>query len=73
MMSGRRHRGILVMCCGSLAGSVGPCSVWPAAIGGVTRSPFTAIVFAFELTHDQNVLLALLVTATVAHLVSVLV
>ena len=43
-----------------------------AAIGGVTRSPFTAIVFGFELTHDQNVLLALLVTATVAHLVSVL-
>ncbi len=43
------------------------------ALGGVTRSPFTAIVFAFELTHDQNVLLALLVVATVAHLVSVLV
>ncbi|HEX5193326.1 MAG TPA: chloride channel protein [Solirubrobacteraceae bacterium] len=44
-----------------------------AALGGVTRSPFTAIVFAFELTHDQNSLLALLVAATVAHLVSVLV
>jgi CIC family chloride channel protein len=43
------------------------------AIGGVTRSPFTAIVFAFELTHDQNSLLGLLVVATVAHLVSVLV
>ncbi|MGH9076401.1 MAG: chloride channel protein [Acidimicrobiales bacterium] len=43
------------------------------AIGGVTRSPFTAIIFSFELTHDQNSLLALLVTATVAHLVSVLV
>ena len=43
------------------------------AIGGVTRSPFTAIVFAFELTHDQNSLLALLVAATVAHLLSVLV
>ena len=43
------------------------------AIAGVTRSPFTAIVFAFELTHDQNSLLALLVVATVAHLVSVLV
>jgi CBS domain-containing protein len=43
------------------------------ALGGVTRSPFTAIVFAFELTHDQNSLLALLVVATVAHLVSVLV
>ena len=43
------------------------------AIGGVTRSPFTAIVFAFELTHDQNSLLALLVVATVSYLVSVLV
>ena len=42
------------------------------ALGGVTRSPFTAIVFAFELTHDENSLLALLVAATVAHLVSVL-
>ena len=44
-----------------------------AAMAGVTRSPFTAIIFAFELTHDQNSLLALLVAATVAHLVSVLV
>lgn len=43
------------------------------AVGGVTRSPFTAIVFAFELTHDQNSLLALLVVATVSYLVSVLV
>ncbi|MGA2306422.1 MAG: chloride channel protein [Acidimicrobiales bacterium] len=43
------------------------------ALGGVTRSPFTAIIFAFELTHDQNSLLVLLVVATVAHLVSVLV
>jgi H+/Cl- antiporter ClcA len=43
------------------------------SLAGVTRSPFTAIVFAFELTHDQNSLLALLITATVAHLVSVLV
>ena len=42
-------------------------------MAGVTRSPFTAIVFAFELTHDQNSILALLVVATVAHLVSVLV
>ena len=43
------------------------------ALGGVTRSPFTAIVFAFELTHDVNSLLVLLVAATLAHLVSVLV
>lgn len=42
------------------------------SLGGVTRSPFTAIVFAFELTHDENSLLALLVAATVAYLVSVL-
>ncbi len=44
-----------------------------AALGGVTRSPFTAIIFAFELTHDENSLLALLVAATVSHLVSVLI
>jgi chloride channel protein, CIC family len=44
-----------------------------AGLAGVTRSPFTAIVFAFELTNDHNSLLALLVAATVAHLVSVLV
>lgn len=55
-----------------------PPGVWAliglaGALGGVTRSPFTAIVFAFELTHDQNSLLALLIAATVAHLVSVLV
>lgn len=43
------------------------------ALGGVTRSPFTAIVFAFELTHDGNSLLALLVAATISHLMSVLV
>ncbi len=43
------------------------------AMGGVTRSPFTAIIFAFELTHDQNSLLALLTAATVSHLVSVLI
>jgi CIC family chloride channel protein len=43
------------------------------SLGGVTRSPFTAIIFAFELTHDENSLLALLVAATISHLVSVLV
>jgi H+/Cl- antiporter ClcA len=74
----------IMMMGGAIGGMLGhvlpgaPPGVWAllglaAAIGGVTRSPFTAIVFAFELTHDQNSLLALLVTATVAHLVSVLV
>lgn len=43
------------------------------ALAGVTRSPFTAIIFAFELTYDEHMLLALLIAATLAHLVSVLV
>jgi H+/Cl- antiporter ClcA len=44
-----------------------------AALAGVMRSPFTAIVFAFELTHDSNLLLPLLIAATAAHALSVLV
>jgi len=43
-----------------------------AAMAGVMRSPFASIVFALELTHDVNALLALLVACTIAHLVSVL-
>jgi H+/Cl- antiporter ClcA len=43
------------------------------ALAGVTRSPFTSIVFAFELTHDTGSLLPLLVTCTIAHLISTLV
>ncbi len=43
-----------------------------AAMAGVMRSPFASIVFALELTHDLDVLLALLVACTIAHLVSVL-
>jgi chloride channel protein, CIC family len=43
-----------------------------AALAGVTRSPFTSIVFALELTHDVAALPALLVACTVAHLLSVL-
>jgi H+/Cl- antiporter ClcA len=63
--------------CGHLLPGASP-GVWAliglaGALGGVTRSPFTAIVFAFELTHDANSLLALLVAATVSHLISVLV
>ncbi len=40
------------------------------ALAGVTRSPFTSIVFAFELTHDAGSLLPLLVTCTIAYLIS---
>jgi chloride channel protein, CIC family len=45
---------------------------WPlismgAILGGTMRSPFTSIVFAFELTHDSNVFLPLLVSSVIAH------
>jgi CBS-domain-containing membrane protein len=42
-------------------------------LAGVTRSPFTSVVFAFELTHDMKSLLPLLVACALAYLVSVLV
>jgi H+/Cl- antiporter ClcA len=51
---------------------------WPlvsmgAILGGTMRSPFTGVVFAFELTHDANILLPLLVAVTIAHGFTVLV
>jgi H+/Cl- antiporter ClcA len=50
---------------------------WPlvsmgAILGGTMRAPFTAVLFAFELTHDTNVLLPLLVAAMLAHAATVL-
>ena len=50
---------------------------WPlvsmaAILGGTMRAPFTAILFAFELTHDVNMLLPLLVAAMLAHATTVL-
>lgn len=56
-------------------GSVGVWSLlgMAACLAGVTRSPFTAVVFALELTHDIDLLLPLLLASSIAHLVSVLV
>ncbi|HEY5038472.1 MAG TPA: chloride channel protein, partial [bacterium] len=53
-------------------------TLWPlismsAVLGGVMRSPFTAILFAFELTHDEGILLPLLIATMVAHTFTVLV
>jgi H+/Cl- antiporter ClcA/CBS domain-containing protein len=50
---------------------------WPlvsmgAILAGTMRAPFTAILFALELTHDVNVLLPLLVAAILAHATTVL-
>lgn len=42
-------------------------------LAGVTRSPFTSVVFAFELTRDTGSLLPLLVACTLAHALSSLV
>jgi H+/Cl- antiporter ClcA len=66
---------------GGALGSVlpgGSAAIWglvgmTATMAGVMRSPFTSVIFAFELTHDQNALLPLLIAAMAAHLMSVLV
>jgi len=50
---------------------------WPlismgAILAGTMRTPFTGILFAFELTHDMNVLLPLLVAGAIAYATTVL-
>jgi CBS domain-containing protein len=45
---------------------------WPlismgAILGGTMRSPLTGVIFAFELTHDVNALLPLLLAVIIAH------
>jgi H+/Cl- antiporter ClcA/CBS domain-containing protein len=45
---------------------------WPlismgAILGGTMRSPLTGVIFAFELTHDVNSLLPLLLAVIIAH------
>lgn len=42
-----------------------------ATMAGVTRSPLTSILFAIELTHDQGMLLPLLIASVAAYAVSV--
>ncbi len=56
---------------------VGDAGLWAtvsmaAMMGGTMRSPLTAILFTVELTHDWNVLPALLVASVVAHGATVL-
>jgi chloride channel protein, CIC family len=53
-------------------------SLWPlvsmaAVLGGTMRCPFTAVVFALELTHDIDAMLPLLIGSTVAYAFTVLV
>ena len=56
--------------------AMGP-GFWPlvsmaAVLGGTMRTPFTAVVFALELTHDFNMVLPLLVAVTIAYALTVL-
>lgn len=56
---------------------IGDAGLWAmismaAMMGGTMRSPLTAMVFTLELTHDLNVLPALLVSCIAAHAVTVL-
>ncbi|POX37283.1 chloride channel protein [Streptomyces sp. Ru73] len=42
-------------------------------LGGVMRSPLTGIVFCIELTHELNALIPMVITASAAYLLSVIV
>ena len=42
-------------------------------LGGVMRSPLTGIVFCLELTHEMNALHPMVITASAAYLLSVIV
>ncbi len=74
----------LLLIGGAIGGLVAPMlpggspAVWAlvgmaATLAGVTRSPFTSILFAYELSHDPNVFLPLLIACIAATAVSVLV
>jgi chloride channel protein, CIC family len=66
---------------GALEASVlagGSAALWPlvsmaAVLGGTMRCPFTAVVFALELTHDVDALLPLLIASSIAYAFTVLV
>ena len=75
---------LLIMGCGLGAveaiflPSSGSASLWPlismaAVLGGMMRAPFTAVIFALELTHDVESLPPLLIAAVVAYGFTVLV
>ncbi|HEV7427931.1 MAG TPA: chloride channel protein [Thermoanaerobaculia bacterium] len=75
---------LLIMGCGLgavealLLPSSGSVSLWPlvsmaAVLGGMMRAPFTAVIFALELTHDMESLPPLLIAAVIAYGFTVLV
>jgi len=73
----------LLMMGGALGGLASPflpqegVGFWPlismaAVLGGTMRSPFTAVIFALELTHDIDALLPLMIAAMTADAFTVL-
>ncbi len=74
---------LLIMGCGlgaleaGFLPSGGSVSLWPlvsmaAVLGGMMRAPFTAVVFALELTHDVNALAPLLIASVFGYAFTVL-
>ncbi len=72
---------IMGCCLGALESSIIPAgtpSLWAlismsAVLGGMMRAPFTAVIFALELTHDIDALPPLLIAAVIAYAFTVLV
>ena len=69
---------LLIMGCGlgavesALLPAAGSASLWPlvsmaAVLGGMMRAPFTAVIFALELSHDVQALPPLLIAAIAAY------
>ena len=53
-------------------GGLAPLLIMGGVIGGILRSPLTAMMFGIELTHDINALLPLVIGCVAAHTTTVL-
>jgi len=73
LMMGGALGGMLAMVLPAEGAGFWPLICTAAILGGTMRSPFTATIFALELTHDMNSMLPLFIAATLAHAFTVLV
>jgi len=72
LMMGAALGGIEAMFLPTLGNGFWPLVSMAAILAGTMRAPFTAIIFALELTHDINILLPLMVAGALAHATTVL-
>ena len=72
LMMGAALGGVEAMFLPNNGGGFWPLVSMGAVLAGTMCAPFTAILFAFELTHDVNILLLLLVASMISYGVSVL-